>query len=309
MTTATLPLGQQSLAPRDLLAALCVVVVWGLNFVAMKIGLQHFSPFQLGALRYGVAAFPMVLLVRRPALPWKWIVLYGLTQGLGQFGFLFCAMRVGMTASLASVLQQTQVFWTALMGFVLLGEHTRRPLQIGMGLAALALLCFALNYHGAAGTGETTLWGFALTLCASFMWASSNIVTRLASRQAKVPMDPLGFVAWSSLVPVLPFLALSWWTDAAQSHDAWRDTPWTGWLAVAYLGWGASLVGYGLWTWLLQRHPANRVAPFSLGVPLVGMAAGMGLLGETITAWQWAGVTLVVLALACVMTGDRWSRS
>jgi O-acetylserine/cysteine efflux transporter len=70
---------------------------------------------------------------------------------------------------------------------------------------------------------------------------------------------------------------------------------------VAYLGWVATITAYGLWTALLKRHPANRVAPFSLGVPAVGIAAGMGLLGEAVSGWQWAGIALVVAALACVM--------
>ena len=77
------------------------------------------------------------------------------------------------------------------------------------------------------------------------------------------------------------------------------------WLAAAYLGWLATLVGYGLWTGLLKRHPANKVAPFSLGVPVVGLAAGMIVLGEIITPWQWAGIALLVAALVCVMLGGR----
>jgi O-acetylserine/cysteine efflux transporter len=63
-----------------------------------------------------------------------------------------------------------------------------------------------------------------------------------------------------------------------------------------------------MWTGLFQRHPANRVAPFSLGVPLVGLAAGMGLLGERIGAWQWAGIGFVAAALLAVMFGGRWMR-
>jgi O-acetylserine/cysteine efflux transporter len=285
---------------------LCVVVVWGVNFVAMKVGLHSFTPFQLGAARYLAASIPMVFLVRRPQLNWRWLVAYGLTQGFGQFGLLFCAMQVGMTASLASVLQQTQIFWTAVLGFALLGERAKASLKLGLVLAGAGLLCFGLNYWQAGATGGTTVWGFALTLCASFMWASSNIVTRLASRQGGKPPDALAFVAWSSMVPVLPFAAMSWCFDAPTTHWRWTETTAGGWAAVVYLGWGASLLGYGLWTRLLQRHPANRVAPFSLGVPLVGMSAGMGLLGEQITGWQWAGIVLVVLAMGCVLAGDRW---
>lgn len=297
---------------RDLLAALLVVVLWGLNFVAMKWGLRSFTPFQLGAARYLCAALPLVLLVRPPRMHWRWVALFGLLQGVGQFGFVFVALQVGMTAALASVLLQTQVFFTALFGFALLRERPGRPLQAGMALAALGLVCFAMNYvgpgSGAGAAAATTVVGLLLTLCGAAMWAASNIVSRLAQQQSP-GFDPLAFVIWSSMVPVLPFMALSavFDGDAARwlQWHAWASVPLLGWAAVAYLGWVATIVGYALWTQLLQRYPANRVAPFSLGVPVVGLTAGMLVLGEAVSAWQWAGIALVVAALACVVLGPR----
>ena len=113
------------LAPRDLLAVLAVVVIWGLNFIAMKWALQSFTPFELGAVRYLFAALPMLLLVRPPRLGWHWVLALGLFQGVVQFGFGFFALRLGMTAALASVLMQTQIFFTALFAvIILLGDVT-----------------------------------------------------------------------------------------------------------------------------------------------------------------------------------------
>lgn len=307
---------QPPLPVRDLLAALAVVVLWELNFLAMKWGLQSFTPFQLGAARYAFAALPMVLLVPWPRLHWHWVLAFGLLQGVGQFGFLFFALQLGMTTALASVLMQTQVFFTALLGFGLLRERPGRALVLGLALAALGLLCFGMGYASAGSSsasaggsgGTTTAPGLWLTLCAAASWAASNIVSRLAQR-ASPGYDPLSFVVWSSLVPVLPFLLLSAWTDPGAGRwlhaPAWAAVPLLTWLSLAYLGWAATVLGYSLWTGLLKRHPANRVAPFSLGVPVVGMAAGLGVLGETVTPWQWAGVACVALALACVVLGPR----
>jgi O-acetylserine/cysteine efflux transporter len=293
------------LSGRDLAAALVVVVVWGVNFVVMKFALRDFTPFQLGAARYVFAVLPLLLFVRPPAIPWKWLVLYGLFQGVGQFGILFLALKVGMTAALASVLLQTQVFFTALFGFVLLHERASRPLQAGMVLAALGLACFALNYLAPAAGGAvaaTTLAGFVLTLGAAAMWAMSNIVARHV-QQGGVAYSPMAFVVWSSLFAILPFTLLSLVFDPEATRWQWTQARASSWLAVAYLGWVATILGYSLWTGLLKRHPANRVAPFSLGVPVVGLTTGMLVLGEAITPWQWAGITLVVAALACVMLG------
>lgn len=305
-------MSQARLSGKDLASALAVVFLWGINFVIMKFALRDFTPFQLGAARYVLAVFPLALFIRPPKVPWKWVVLYGLFQGVGQFGILFFALKVGMTAALASVLLQTQVFFTALFGFLLLRERAGRPLQAGMVLAALGLACFAMNYvwpavDAAGAVNATTVAGFVLTLCAAAMWAMSNIVARRA-QQSSSDYSPIAFVLWSSSVAVLPFMALSWFFDAEAARWSWLDARWSSWLAVAYLGWMATIVGYSLWTGLLKRHPANRVAPFSLGVPVVGLATGLLVLGESITPWQWAGIALVVAALGCVMLGGLLKR-
>jgi O-acetylserine/cysteine efflux transporter len=298
------------MSARDLFAALAIVVIWGTNFVAMKTALRDFTPFQLGAARYVLAAFPLLLVVRPPKMAWKWIVLYGLFQGVGQFGFLFVALRVGMTASLASVLLQTQVFFTALFGLLLLREKIGRPLRWGLGIAALGLGCFGMNYlqPSAAGASATTVLGFVLSLTAASMWAASNTVVRLAQRESP-RFDALNFMVWISVVPIAPFLLLTWYFDDAATRWNWLHASWSSWVAAAYLGWMATILAYAMWTGLLQRHPVNRVAPFSLGVPVVGLLAGTLALGEVVTGWQWVGVALIVASLACVLLGGRLGRA
>jgi O-acetylserine/cysteine efflux transporter len=294
------------LSGRELLAAACIVFIWGTNFVAMKIGLRSFTPFQLGAARYVFATLPLILLVRAPRLPWKWLLLYGLLQGVGQFGLLFVSLRIGMTAALASVLMQTQLFFTALFSFIVLAEKPGKPLLAGLGLAALGLSCFALNYvlPTAGAAAATTALGFALCLAAAAMWGASHIVVRRTQRSAP-DFDPLSFQVWCSAVPVLPFTLLSLLFDPPSTRWQWTAAPWQGWVAIAYLGWVATISAYSMWTGLIKRHGANRVAPFSLGVPVVGLSSGMLLLGESITGWQWAGIAFVVAALACVLFGPR----
>lgn len=298
-----------ALTGRDLLAALSVVFIWGINFVITKFALRDFSAFQLGAARFTLALLPLAFFIRPPRVPWKWVVLYGLFQCVGQFGLMFLALKVGLTAALGSVLLQTQVFFTALFGFALLREHVSRQLKIGLALAAFGLVCFALNFFTQAARGATTtVLGFVLVLCAAAMWAASNIVVRRIQQQY-AGYSTLAFVAWSSGVAIPPFIALSWFFDDEAIRWRWLDAHWTSWLAVVYLSWMATLVGYSLWTALLKRHPANKVAPFSLGVPIVGLATGMIVLGEVIAPWQWAGTALLVAALVCVMFGGMFKRA
>ncbi|MYM86864.1 EamA family transporter [Rugamonas sp. FT82W] len=294
-----------SFSTRDLISALFVVLIWGTNFVAMKVGLRHLTPFQMGAARYVFAVLPLILFIRPPKLPAKWIIAYGLCQGVGQFGLLFLSLRIGMSAALASVILQTQVFFTAFFGFALLHERASRQLQAGLLLAAAGLVCFGMNYVQPGHAGATTAGGFVLCLAAAAMWAASNIVVRRA-QQATPQFDVVGFMVWCSLVPILPFVGLSLAFDDPATRWSWTSAPLDTWISAAYLGWMATILGYAMWTRLLKRHPVNRVAPFSLGVPVVGISAGMIALGDVITGWQWAGIALIVASLICTMFGGRW---
>jgi O-acetylserine/cysteine efflux transporter len=263
----------------------------------------------MGAARYVFAVFPLILFIKRPKLDVKWLLYYGLFQGVGQFGFLFVGLKLGMTAALASVLMQTQVFFTAIFGFVLLGERPSRSLQIGLLLAASGLSFFAMNYIApqATNTPATNLFSLIFCVLGASMWAASNIVVRKAQQSLKkdASFDAVAFLVWSSVVPILPFVALTLLFDAEPTRWHWLAAPWSSWASIAFLGWVATIIAYAMWTDLLKRHPANRVAPFSLGVPLVGITAGMVVLGEQITSWQWGGIGLVVAALLAVIFGRK----
>lgn len=278
-------------------AALGVILIWGLNFVAMKYALRDFTPFQLGAARYVFASLPLVFFIPRPRLPVVWILAGGLAQ-LGQFAFLFLALRDGMTAAMASVLMQTQLFFTTLLGIALLGERLARTGVYALGLAAFGLACFAVS--AVQGGGAISLAGLLLNLAAAAMWAVANIVARRAQR-AHPDFDALQYVVWISLVPIVPFMALAWALDPAEVRWNWLGARASSWASVVFLGLVATVVAYALWTQLLQRHAASRVAPFSLGVPVVGLVAAMVLLGETVTPLQWLGSGLVVGALVVFM--------
>jgi O-acetylserine/cysteine efflux transporter len=299
---------EADLKARDLAAVAVVVLIWGINFVVMKVGLAYFTPFQLGAGRFVFAFLPLALVLRRPGARPRWILAFGLAQGVGQFGLLFVALKVGMTAALASVLLQTHIFFSAGMGVALLGERVGKPLKIGLPFAAAGLACFAANVWTAPSAAAVTGVGLVLAVGSAFMWAASNIVVRFAQRD-DARLDPTAFVAWSAAVSILPFLAMSWMFDPAGASANWTHAPWQGWAALAFLGWIATNLAYGLWTNLLRKYTATRVAPFSLGVPVIGLAAGIVLLGERIAPLQWAGALLVLGALVCVVVGPRVLRA
>ena len=290
------------MSPKDLLLALVVVLAWGVNFVVIKVGLHGVPPMLLGALRFSLAAFPAVLFVKRPKMPLKWLLAYGATISLGQFVFLFWGMFVGMPAGLASVVLQAQAFFTLGFAGLFLGERFRAPNVIGLLIAACGLALIGLQSTG-GGAQAMTLAGFVLTLCASVMWALGNIVTKKAGK-----VDLVGLVVWGSLVPPLPFLVLSYFIEGPrQMAQALEGIGTTSVLAVVYLAFVATLLGYSLWSRLLARYPASQVAPFSLLVPIVGLASASLLLGERLTPAEIGGAALVMGGL-CVNVFGGWVR-
>jgi O-acetylserine/cysteine efflux transporter len=288
----------------DWLSALIVIVVWGLNFIAMKWGLQTLSPLLLCALRFVAASLPFLLFVRPPrSLSWGLLAAYGLVQGVGQFGLLFTGMKLGMPAGMASVVLQTQAFITMLLAAALLGEKPRRWQWLGLTIAIGGLI-FIGAAHG-EGAMDMTLVGFVLTVGAAAMWAGSNLLTRLAAKQG--PYEPVPFIVWSSLFPIAPLLLLSVWVDGADSVQ--RQLQGIGLRelgVIAYLSLLSTLLGYGLWTRLLQRYAASTVAPLSLLVPVVGLLSAMLILGERPTSMQWLGTLAVLAGMVVNQFGGRW---
>jgi O-acetylserine/cysteine efflux transporter len=282
------------MAPKDLLLALVVVIAWGINFVVIKVGLHGVPPMLLGALRFALAALPAVFFVKRPQMPWRWLLAYGATISFGQFAFLFSAMYVGMPAGLASLVLQAQAFFTLIFAGVFLHERFRAPNVVGLAIASGGLAVIGMQ-----GGHAMTLAGFVLTLCAAASWALGNIVTKKVGK-----VDLVGLVVWGSLIPPLPFLALSYTLEGPQRIvAALSGIGATSIFAVVYLAFIATLLGYGLWSRLLSRYPASQVAPFSLLVPIVGLASASAFLDEHLSAPQIAGAALVMAGLAVNVFG------
>nr|WP_237218987.1 EamA family transporter [Rhodoferax aquaticus] len=292
MSTASVPM-----RGRDIALALVVIAVWGVNFAVIKVGVADVPPLLLGALRFMLAAFPAVLLVRPPKVPLRLYLIYGLTISVGQFSLLFSAIYVGMPTGLASLVLQSQAFFTMLFAALWLKEHWQPNQLAGLLLAALGLVCIG-SAHGVS----MPLAGFLLTIGAAVMWATGNIVTRTISRHG--PMNQFAFVVWASLVPPLPFLALSYVLEGpAAISTALHNFGWVSFGSVAYLAWVATLLGYGLWTFLMSRYAANRVAPFSLMVPMVGLTTGWVVFGEALKPIHYAGGALLMAGLLVNLFG------
>jgi O-acetylserine/cysteine efflux transporter len=274
---------------RHVLLALAIVLVWGLNFVAIHWGLDDFPPLLFAALRFTLVAVPAVFLLRRPPIPVRWIVLVGLFMSALQFGLLFVAMDAGLPAGLASLVVQLQVFFTMGVAVVVLRE---RPGARRWAGAAIAFAGIAVIAMGRAE--DVPLLGVALGLASAASWGVGNICTRFAQAP-----DALALVVWSALVAPLPLLGLSLaFEGPAEIGAALESVTVGGLLALLYVVVLATMFGHGAWMWLLRRHEASIVAPFTLLVPIVGIGAAWALLGERPNGAEVAGAALVLAGLA-----------
>ncbi len=287
-----------------LLLALAVVAIWGTNFVVIKLGLASFAPYTFAALRYTFSVLPFIFFVPRPAMSWAKLAAFGVLIGVGQFGLLFWAMRGDITPGLASLVIQSQVFFTIAMAAALYRERLK-ALQwpaFALAIGGLGLVAaHALGAAPAAGGSGVTLFGVALVMVAAVSWAAGNLVARSAGR-----VDALGFMVWSS-----PFAALPLWIiTLAQNGPAavgasLAQADLAAWLAVAWQAIGNTLFGYGAWNWLLARHAASTVTPTALLVPVFGMTASAIALHEGLPAWKLGAAALVMGGLALNLLATR----
>lgn len=280
-----------------LLLALAVVFVWGTNFVVIKWGLAELPPFLFATLRFALSAFPLLLVVPRPAVPWTKLAAFGVLLGAGQFGLLFYALRADISPGLASLVIQVQVFFTIGMAMALGGERPR-PLQYGAlacAVAGMAVIAVHIDSH------NLTTLGLLLVLAAAAAWAGANMVARSAGR-----VDMLSFMVWTSVfaTPAVGLISLALEGPRLMASSVLAAGG-TAWAAVAWQAVGNTLFGYGAWNWLLTRHPAATVTPAALLIPVFGMAASSALLGESMPGWKIGATVLVLAGLALNTVSSR----
>ncbi|WP_333806771.1 EamA family transporter [Phenylobacterium sp.] len=274
---------------RHALLALAVVAVWGTNFAVIKSALAHLPPFTFASLRFLFAFLPAAFFLKRPNVPWRNLAAYGVLIGVGQFGVLYFAMDGQISPGLASLVVQSQVFFTIGLAIWLRGERLNLRQGLALVLAAAGLALILVNVDAV-----TTPTGLALVLFAALSWALGNMVQR-----ATPEAPSLAFVVWASLFSVPPLLVLALVFEGAPAMVAavTTMTP-VVWAELLYQSFGNTLFGYAVWGWLLARHPAAVVSPWALLVPVFGLTASALALGEPLPAWKLAAAALVIGGLA-----------
>lgn len=284
------------MAPRHLMLVLGLAAVWGVNFVVIAVGIAHFPPLMFSALRLLAAAVPAIFFLRSPGVPWRWVALVALTLGILQFGLLFIGMNAGMPPGLSSLVMQAQAPFTLLFAVFLLKERLTRQQVLGMAVALAGIALIALHRGATSPMGA-----FLLVIGAAAVWGVSNIATRRAA-----PPDNVRFMVWVSALAVVPLFALSAVVDGPRRDwDALRTVTWPAVGAVVFAGLVATIAGFGVWGYLIRTYSASTIAPFSLLVPVFGMATAAVSTGERLAPLVLAAATLIIGGVLYGLVGSR----
>ncbi|BDT78468.1 membrane protein [Polynucleobacter yangtzensis] len=278
-----------SLPASHLLLALAIVAVWGTNFVVIKLSLHSFPPFLFAALRYTFAFLPLALFFPIPKVSWINLCIYGVAVGVGQFGVLYFAIDGRISPGLASLVIQTQVFFTIGFAMFFAKERLRTYQTIALLVAIIGLVVIALHTDA-----STTFLGLALVVFAGLSWGVANTVSRRAGS-----INMLSYVVWASGFAIPPLFVVSYLFEGGWSHisSSLTSAPVGAWAGVLWQSWANTLFGYAAWAWLLSKHPAAVVAPAPLLVPIFGMGAAAYFLAEPLPPWKIEAAGLVIAGL------------
>lgn len=278
--------------PGDIFLALIVVLIWGANFSVVKIGLAELPPIFFSALRFSIIAIPGVFLFSFPKTSVINVVGVGLFLGVCKFGLLFVAMYADASAGMASLLLQSQVFFTILLSVVFFKERVSLVQGIGILIAAAGFFVIAIDL-----SGSTTELGLTLLLFAGLSWGVSNLFMKRTKN-----VDLLGFMVWISLIPPIPLFILSYYLEGPNPIVIVMQASGSTWFSLAFVSYVTTVLGFGIWGRLLSKYPAVAVAPFALLIPIAGITVSYIILDERLSSSEVVGAVLMLLGLmVCVI--------
>ncbi|HEV7368936.1 EamA family transporter [Arenibaculum sp.] len=276
----------------EVLLLVAVALIWGFNFVMLKVGLDDMPPFLFNALRFAIV-IPCILFIPKPDLSWSRLIQLGIVFGVLLFGLLLLGMYLGVPAGLASLIMQTQVFFTVLLGMVLLAERPSwlRWLAMLIGFSGIAIIGYSMIEPSSF---EAKATAFLSVVGAAFCWGIANIMMK---RMTSAGMQSV--MVWLSLVPPLPLYAMSLIMDGQpRITSALVNLSWVGVIAVIYTGLISTALAYGIWGTMLKRHSTAVVTPFALLVPVFGFSLSAIFLGEEYSVLQMTAAGVVTAGLA-----------
>jgi drug/metabolite transporter (DMT)-like permease len=280
-----------------LLALGLLALIWGYNWVVMKVAMRYIGPLDFAALRGVLGAmllFGLLWAVGAPLAPRNVVKTFflGLFQTAGFVGLISWALNIG-PAGKSAVLGYTMPFWVIVFGWPFLPDRLR-----GWQWPAAAVILVGLVLVLELWTGSTDMTSSLFALGAGISWAISVVIFKRMHIESR--NDLLSVTTWQMVYGMLPLVLIAWFTDE-------RPIVWSGHFigALAYNAVGGMAIATLLWLYILQRLPATISGLNALAVPIVGVIAAWIQLGERPSAAEGAGMLLILSGLALLTSTQR----
>ncbi|KIP91415.1 EamA family transporter [Pseudomonas fluorescens] len=282
--------------PLHVVLAVLITAIWGVNFSVIKLGLATVDPFILAGIRFSLCALPAIFFIRKPDVPWRYIIGYGLVFGIGLWGVVNLGIKAGLSAGIASLVLQFSAFFTILLGGWVFKEALTRFQVLGMLIALAGLLCII-----SISDGSVSFSGVLLVLVGAASWSVANIINKKASTR-----DVFGFLVWSSAFAPIPLFALDYAVNGSVGYTTLvNQIDTTAVLSILFQVYPNTLFAYWIWNSLLKTYPVSTVAPLSLLVPIFGMLGSVVVFNESVPLNKVLAVVLIVVGLAVGLYGQR----
>jgi drug/metabolite transporter (DMT)-like permease len=286
---------QKKLIIKAFIALFLLTLIWGYNWVVMKLAVQYASPFQFAALRTFLGAmmlFAVLFFTKRPLAlkEFPTMLALGLLQTCGFTGLLIWALVEG-GAGKTAVLSYTMPFWVMLFAWPMLGEKVQGWQWLAVAFALFGIVLIFDPLHIKAD-------GFSmlLALLSGISWAISAIVSKKLHQRAP-HLDLLNITAWPTLLGSIPIIMLALALPAPPIQ--WSNTFI---LTIIYSIFLSGSLAWVLWLYALQRLPAGVASMSSMLAPVIGVSAAWWQLGERPSSIELMGMLFVALALVIIST-------
>jgi len=281
---------------KDLIIAILITFMWGVNFSFIKLGLASLDPFMLAGLRFFLCAIPLVFFIKKPDVKFIYIVLYGLFFGVGLWGILYVGMHFGISAGVASIVLQLGVFFTVILSYLILKEKIDIYNKIGFILALLGvLLVFFVT------DGTVTVLGMMFVILSAVSWAILNIIIKKAQTK-----NVFAFLIWSTLFPPIPLFLLAYFMQGDIVFINFFDNIDTNAIiSILFQVYPTTLLGYWAWNSLLTKYPLSIISPLSLLIPIFGLLGSFVLFNEEIGIYKIIASLIILLGLLINTFGNR----
>jgi O-acetylserine/cysteine efflux transporter len=283
-----------AVAPRHLGFLLAITLIWGLNLVVSKVGVESIPPLLFTTLRFTALALPLVFFLRIVPGKMSAMVVAALFSGALNFALMFGGIALAEDVSSVAIAGQLGIPFTTLLSVALLGETVRWRRWLGIALSFAGVMIMGLDPQVFA------YWpALALVIGSAFVGSLGVIAVK------KLPeFSPLEIQAWFSWFSLPALVALTWALERPTA-DTIAGIDWRGWAAIGYTAWVASLVAHTGFYYLLQRYPVTSVAPLTVLSPVFSVAFGVTLLGDHLTPRLAAGGLVTLSGVLIITARER----